>query len=264
MGEPMHEASSHLTRRLRVVSLAIAAVATGIPAQSPIPDRFTNLEVLPKEISRRELVDTMKGFTFALGVECQHCHAPKPGADPESGRLEDLDFPSDAREAKRTARVMLRMVRAINADHLAELPEVDRLAVTCATCHRGVTRPEPIEAIVERTLAEGGAEDATAAYRDLRAEHYGSAAYDFSEWPLDTLGERLLERGTPGDAAAVLRLNGEFHPDSGWLAYLLGEAELAAGDREAARAAFVRALEIEPRNTRAKKRLEELTGDASP
>lgn len=217
--------------------------------------------MLPKEISRTELVEMMKSFTAALDVRCEHCHATKPGVDPASGRLEDLDFPSDAKETKKNARLMLRMVRAINSDHLAKLPGETKLTVTCATCHHGLPRPEPIEAIVERMLGES-AEAAVAKYRELRELHYGSAAYDFSEWPLDTLGRKLLEGGAAGQAVVVLRLNADFHVNSGWLVYLLGEAELANGNPAAAQVAFARAVELDPKNQRALQRLGELVKDA--
>lgn len=252
----------HRASTLSVASQLLAAFlllhTTGLGAQNPIPETFTNLQVLPKETQRTELLGAMKGFTAALGVRCGYCHASKPGADPTSDRLDSLDFAADTREAKQTARVMMRMVKAINGEHLAQLPGPARITVACATCHRGVPEPEPVEAILARELAEHGAEAAAEAYRDLREEYYGSASYDFSEGPLNRLGQTLLESGDSAGALACLRLNAEFYPDSGRLAYLLGEAELAAGNREAARSAFTRAVELEPRNQRARQRLEEL------
>jgi hypothetical protein len=47
---------------------------------------------------------------LALGVECSYCHV---GTDDRS--LTDFEFPSDAKETKRIAREMVRMVAAINA-----------------------------------------------------------------------------------------------------------------------------------------------------
>jgi tetratricopeptide (TPR) repeat protein len=44
-----------------------------------IPDKFTNLQVLPKDLGKRELLETMKNFTRALGVRCQFCHIGEEG-----------------------------------------------------------------------------------------------------------------------------------------------------------------------------------------
>ena len=49
-------------------------------ALAQIPDKFTNLKVLPKDIAKRDLVETMRSFSMALGVTCQHCHVEKDGA----------------------------------------------------------------------------------------------------------------------------------------------------------------------------------------
>jgi len=238
--------------------ILVALAATSLAAGNPIPETFTNLEVLPKDVPRDRLVEAMKGFTAALGVRCPHCHASREGAPPDSERLEDLDFASDAKDAKRTARLMMRMVGTINRDHLAKLSRPDRLEVGCATCHRGVARPEAIGAIVARALRDDGAAAAAATYRDLRERYLETGSYDFSEGPLADLGTALLAGGDAEGAVAVLALDEEFHPASGRVAVLLGEAHLARGDRAAARAAFARAVEIAPGNPRARKRLEEL------
>ncbi len=83
-----------------------AAVLAALPAAAQIPDQFTNLQVLPKDMKKQQLVDTMRGFATGLGVRCDHCHAGEPTPD-----LSKMDFASDAKEAKKTARLMLQMVR---------------------------------------------------------------------------------------------------------------------------------------------------------
>ena len=122
-------------------ALAITAATIAVPgtmrAQFP-PNSLVNIQELPEDITVRELIDVMRGFAGALGVRCQYCHVGEAGMP-----LSEFDFPSDARETKRKARVMLRMVRSINEEHLAGLesrgePEV---IVECATCHRGQSRP---------------------------------------------------------------------------------------------------------------------------
>lgn len=122
----------------------IVLLLPALVVEPQIPQRFENLQVLPPDIPRRELVETMKGFTAALGVRCQHCHVG------EGDDLSTFDFPADTKPEKRAARVMIEMVRAINRDHLPRLKEAagEEMAgeeaparVTCATCHRG--EPEP-------------------------------------------------------------------------------------------------------------------------
>lgn len=118
------------------------------PASSPqqwTPPDPMNLQVLPKTISKGDLVGTMKSFTQALGVRCEFCHVGEAGAP-----LETFDFASDDKEEKGTARTMLRMVADINGKYLANVGEpraADTPAVTCYTCHRGsrtpLTAPEP-------------------------------------------------------------------------------------------------------------------------
>jgi hypothetical protein len=115
-----------------------AALFVWASARGQFPDKFTNLKVLPKDISKQELQSTMRGFAFALGVRCEHCHVEKTPT--ESG----YDFSADDKQAKKTARVMLRMVARISRDYLGTLVQEDRspvIRVECMTCHHGLTRP---------------------------------------------------------------------------------------------------------------------------
>jgi len=69
------------------------------------------------------------GYTRSLGVSCAYCH------DPEH-------WDSDAKEHKKTAREMSRLMKSINAK-LREIPGIaeDDPTVNCTTCHRGQTQP---------------------------------------------------------------------------------------------------------------------------
>jgi len=237
-------------------------------ASAQIPDRFTNLQILPKDTSKRELIGTMRGWAGALGVRCVYCHT---GGNPDT--LEGVDFPSDAKWEKRTARAMLRMVHALNDEHLGRLeprpvtvggPTVEALRMDCVICHRGLARPETIEVAMARILAKDGVEAAVRSYRELRTRFLTSGSYDFSERPLNALSERLLAQSRAAEAAALLEGNAEFHPDSAWLHYLLGEARLAMGDRARALASFGRSVALDPQNSRARQRIEELGTPPSP
>ena len=122
---------------LAVVALAAYAPTPAPPASAPAPadsTEWVNLQVLPDSISHDELIGVMRGFTAALGVRCDHCHAPGPEGHP--------DFPSEANPHKDVARGMMRMTWQVNREIL---PAIDGLhgepTVTCYTCHRGA--PEP-------------------------------------------------------------------------------------------------------------------------
>lgn len=195
-----------------VVGLAatLAGGATQAAAQFP-PDSFTNLKVLPKDIGQRELIDLMAGFTRALGVRCTHCHVGEEGQP-----LSSFDFPSDDKLAKRKARVMIDMVRHINQEHLAGLPErvEPQLEVQCMTCHRGVTQPRTLQDVLLQTYAAGGLDSTRAVYSGLRRRYYGRAAYDFGEVPLIDVANRIRGQGALTDAVALYTLNVEMNPDS--------------------------------------------------
>lgn len=239
------------------LAAGLALFAAPCAAQLQLPDSFTNLEVLPKDISRAELLATMRGFTEALGVRCDACHVTK-----EVQGRHRFDFPSDDKVMKRRARVMLRMVRAINHRFLDSLPErvVPNVSVTCSTCHGGVKRPEPIQDIVHRTLESAGADSAAAVYRHLRARYYGGRAYDFSERPLITLAGSLARSGKNAQALRMLRLNLEFLPKSAMTYAAMGEVHERAGEKAAAIAAYKKALELEPRNRMIERRLQRIQG----
>ena len=135
--------SRQLPLLFAVVFVCISVVRPGTEAQRPqwSPSPPTNLQVLPKDIPIKQLIQTMRAFTQGLGVRCQHCHVFK-GNDPDD--LTTFDFASDEKETKKTARAMLRMGLAINNEYLKEIGEPrpnGALKVTCYTCHRGETKP---------------------------------------------------------------------------------------------------------------------------
>lgn len=100
-----------------------------------LPSKFTNLQVLPKDISGADLVNAMKGFTRALGVRCEHCHVG------EGDDLTKFDFVADTRAAKVTARKMLQMNAKLN-DAVKDIGDPSTTPkITCFTCHRGAVKP---------------------------------------------------------------------------------------------------------------------------
>jgi tetratricopeptide (TPR) repeat protein len=191
------------------IVVSVAAFTAPAAAQFP-PDSFVNLKVLPRDIETRALIDMMAGFTRALGVRCEFCHVGEEGMP-----LAQFDFPADDKVTKRKARQMLRIVQAINDEYLTDLTDRAEppVEVRCATCHRGVTEPRPIEDIVVMTFERAGIDSAIARYRELRAEYYGRASYDFGDVPLIDAARAVRRRTTLADAVKLLDLNLEYHPD---------------------------------------------------
>lgn len=238
---------------MAVTSLVLTLVATGTPATAQIPERFENLQVLPREIARDSLLSIMRGFSFALGVRCVHCHVGE-----DNPTLAGVDFKSDDRAPKRVAREMLRMVADINA-RLTSLPARESpLSVRCMTCHRGVARPITIEDSLYRVAVSSGAAATVAAYDSLRATWHGRAVYDFGPMPLVRLAERLVAERRHEEAVAVLRRNTEAFPRF-WNSYWeLGRSYEALSRREEAIAAYRAVLERLPNHAGATARLRAL------
>ncbi|MBS1524746.1 MAG: c-type cytochrome [Bacteroidetes bacterium] len=125
------------------VVLALCGLVTLMTAATNIskPDDgdFTNLQVLPKDISKPAMNEIMVGeFEDALGVSCRFCHAPNKDGD-------GLDYASDAKPEKQIARQMLRMTLNLNRDYFKiDTPMVGtgNIVVTCNTCHKGETFPD--------------------------------------------------------------------------------------------------------------------------
>jgi hypothetical protein len=130
---------------MRVASLVLA-VACGLALSTPAtaqgkfpPDKFVNLQVIPKYSSPDGVITAMKNFTRGLGVRCQFCHVGEEGMP-----LEKFDFVSDTKPEKQTARMMMRMAGEINAQITKAMPDAPQKGyqVTCYTCHRGAQHPQ--------------------------------------------------------------------------------------------------------------------------
>lgn len=225
--------------------LALAGVLTTASAQERknIFADPQNLQVLPADISPRELSRTMRGFALGLGVRCQHCHVGEAGQP-----LSEFDFPADVKETKAVAREMLKMVARINATTAAVASRFERPAteVTCVTCHRGQSRPRLIEDVLNETLEAGGPGAAVEKYKALREEFYGGHTFDFSELTL-TMFTSGLQRGSNIEAGIALQeLNREYHPDVWRVHISLAEGYETIGDPEKALESYRKTLELRP------------------
>jgi hypothetical protein len=240
--------------RFRLSLAVLGLAAAPAVAQFP-PDSTANLQVLPKDMPVRDVINMMRGFTSALGVRCPYCHVGDEGEP-----LSEFDFVSDDMPAKVKAREMLRMVAAINRDWLAGLPRrtTPAVDVQCVTCHRGQARPVLMQDLLVQIVDSAGADAAVARYRELRTRHYGGFTYDFGPRPVNAAAVDRLRKGEPAEALALLGLNAEFHPDDPASVMVRGQAHLAAGDTAAALIALERAQALEPDDPQVRRLLEQL------
>lgn len=95
-------AGTVLAAALTVTTAAQTSAQQPAAAQAPAPPP-QNLQVFPKDTPRAEVLTAMRGFAAGLGVECAHCHVTEP-----------RDFASDAKQAKKTARLMMQMTTHVN------------------------------------------------------------------------------------------------------------------------------------------------------
>ena len=117
------------------VILGVAAVKA--PAS---PNDFKNLQILPKDISQKQLDSIMESYTKALGVTCKFCHVQTTNVFPGN-----WDYASDKEHMKTEARKMMRLTIDINKNYFrydsTKQPEYLNV-VTCNTSHRGEAFPE--------------------------------------------------------------------------------------------------------------------------
>ena len=128
-----------LNKKFSVILFLSAAVILGIAASKPLQDHpKRNLKVLPKNISPEELDAVMDDFKAALGVKCNFCHIPRKDDEKK------MDFASDGKPEKETARDMMRMVGKINKKFFHYKAGNDKEAlppINCKTCHNGKPNP---------------------------------------------------------------------------------------------------------------------------
>ena len=128
-------------KQFTVLVWLVAAVVTGSAASPARPPKgqYKNLNVLPKDISSKDLQGIMTDdFEDGLGVSCGFCHAPAKGGH-------GLDFASDAKPEKEIARAMMRMTIGLNKKYFKVKHPViggSTLTITCATCHKGEPFPD--------------------------------------------------------------------------------------------------------------------------
>ena len=125
-----------------VITAITTAIAAGVFALPRPANEYTNLKVLPKNISSKNLSKIMiDDFEDGLGVSCGFCHV-------EQKDSHKLDYASDEKPEKQIARLMMKMTMGINKNYFKLKHPVigdSILAITCATCHNGQPRPGELE-----------------------------------------------------------------------------------------------------------------------
>lgn len=240
-----------MSRRAALCTL-LALGGGSLAAQGGPPDTLVNVQVIPKNTPRQQVLGMMRGFAIALGVRCTYCHVGQEGGGPGS-----MNYPSDEKRTKVVARTMLRMVAAINADYIAKLPDGGNggLEVKCATCHRGVPWPIPLADLLTTTANAAGLDSAVRAYRALRDRYYGRAAYDFGEPSLMEAAGSLMRAAKWDEALGLMKLNEEQFPKSAAVQSQMGEYYRQRGDTASAVARFRMALERDPNDPQAQRML---------
>jgi tetratricopeptide (TPR) repeat protein len=241
-----------------VVLFASVAVAQTPPAaqgRGQAAPPATNLQILPKDMPREQLLQTMQAFSQSLGVQCNYCHVFE-------GRGGRNDMASDEKPTKKTARQMLLFARELNE----KLPGVvgksadATTRVGCATCHRGVAIPKPLMQVLNETVTAKGLDAAVAQYRELRTTYYGGMAYDFSEGGLINVAQAATSADKADNAIAWLNLNLEFYPKSARTYVAMAQAHQRKNDKAGAIKDLEKAVELDPNNAQAKQQLQQLKG----
>jgi len=119
--------------------LITGTAATRIP---PEKHKWKNLKVIPKDIEEEQMERIMYKYTKQLGVTCSFCHPDtKPGIFPIR-----VDFATDEKPEKRTARTMMQMTDKINKRYFGYKNDYGYTSfkdavISCTTCHRGISKP---------------------------------------------------------------------------------------------------------------------------
>lgn len=85
------------------------------PKKIFIPDTYINLQVLPKDIKKPDLIVIMKSFALTMNVRCSHCHVA-------TDDLSSADFPNDEKPTKAAARKMLGAILEVQRKYPAAPP----------------------------------------------------------------------------------------------------------------------------------------------
>lgn len=224
---------------MRKLVLALAILITvSANAETKNVQLLTNL-------SDWQLGQAMDNFTASLGVHCDFCHV-------RDAQTKAWDFPSDAKNEKKSARGMIRMVLDLNEKTFGGHTQIG-----CYTCHLGKEHPSsmvslPVPAIPQTKSheAEEAEQKAYPAAKDVLAKYVTAiggeaAAKKLATAPMTAKGSRIggngqampmevtssggkiLVHGTPAEGPAMSQM---FGPAGGWMTGRQGVHTLAGAD----------------------------------
>jgi hypothetical protein len=221
------------------------------------PPPLSNLQIIPKDTPREQVIATMQGIAGALGVQCNYCHV-------QEGRGGRNDLASDEKPMKKTARQMMVFARELNEKLPAVVgkPANEATRVGCMTCHRGLAVPKQLTQVLNEAVTSKGLEGAVAQYRELRTKYTGTMAYDLSENGLIAMAQAAINADRADNGLAWLNLNLEFYPKSSRTYQAMAQAHQKKNDKDAAIKDLEKAVELDPNNAQAKAQLQQLKGGA--
>ena len=174
------------------------------------------------------------------------------GADPGTPAAHAINLAQKLEEQGKT----YELVVYAKDNHGVFLNAEDRLRRTVDWFKN--VRTMSVAQVIGRTVREQGAEAAVRQYHELKKTR--PDVYDFSERELNTLGYLLLRDQRVRDAVEIFKLNVAAYPEAFNVYDSLGEAYLAAGERELAIKNYKKSLELNPQNTNAADTLRRIEG----
>jgi Photosynthetic reaction centre cytochrome C subunit len=134
-------------KKLTTIVVLAILMLLGIAATEPPAKKFTNLKILPQDISEQQLDSIMNAFNKALKVSCDFCHIKANDLTGIAPATDNLNYAADT-AMKEEARKMMLMTIAVNKNYFHALSDSNNKkedhqlnVVTCNTCHRGNPYP---------------------------------------------------------------------------------------------------------------------------
>lgn len=127
-----------MKRTFIVILCLVSIISMSFIFTKDTAPRYKNLKILPKDITKQQLDSVMRHFSGSLGVKCGFCHSYNEAQ-------KSMDFASDVKKEKNTARDMWRMTAKLNKKYFQVKDSKDlgaKLEVTCFSCHHGAKEPE--------------------------------------------------------------------------------------------------------------------------
>lgn len=219
--------------------IILFCLLTNSLASANVFDAPKNLKVLDKDISAEELGKYMKSFAISLGVRCTHCHVGEEGQP-----LTTYDFASDKKHTKKTARIMMKMVKKMNTSYIDKI-EGHSIEIECMTCHRGQATPLLTKDILINEFNDNGIDKTIEHYETLRSQYYGSHSHDFSESMLLDVASEIMPKD-PKSAIIILNKNLEHFPKGAQTLFSLGRIHQQQNNKEKALLFYQKAHKVSP------------------